>query len=524
MRHVQFTTQLALLLALIFTQNWLSGQTVLEGYTFEENDRGYLQQVKITVYRLPENAVLAELATDESGHFQTPVAPGEYRVTARKDVFQNWDTTLTVGAEKQFLKVRMQRKPGYLFDATIAEYRENADIVVDAIQGADIEIYNRTKKKPELVLRRHKSAFFQFTFEQGNHYTILVRKPGFLAKRIEAYVNIEGCIICVHGVEDLRPGITENLTKNNSMGTLLCNIELERARLDKRIAIRNIFYDFDKWNIRPDAATELDNVVHLMTDNSGINIELGSHTDARGNDQYNLDLSQKRAESAVAYIVSEGIAASRITAKGYGETQLANRCANGVKCSETEHQENRRTELRITGISTDSLEYMRWLPLEEIVREEEFRKGLKDLENQQVIKIEGKAEGPKSLPEPAPTRHRQKQMPEANNSVPLPKFEPQTQPEPVSETVTVTPHLPAEFSGFNVEIARTDVALADGHPIFQQGRQVFLQTDAEGMFCYFIGNFDSAARARNFWQTVAVPKFPDAKLCQFQLGTKTYIN
>lgn len=88
-------------------------------------------------------------------------------------------------------------------------------------------------------------------------------------------------------------------------------------------------------------------MVKILKDNPTIWIELGSHTDSRGKDAYNLNLSQKRAESAVDYIVSRGIDRNRITARGYGETQLLNRCSNGVECTEEEHQLNRRTEFKI---------------------------------------------------------------------------------------------------------------------------------------------------------------------------------
>lgn len=84
-----------------------------------------------------------------------------------------------------------------------------------------------------------------------------------------------------------------------------------------------------------------------MKDNPNIWIELGSHTDSRGNDQYNQWLSQSRANSAVQYIIDRGIAKNRITAKGYGENRLKNNCANGVKCTEAQHQLNRRTEFTI---------------------------------------------------------------------------------------------------------------------------------------------------------------------------------
>ncbi|MCB0576442.1 MAG: OmpA family protein, partial [Saprospiraceae bacterium] len=386
--------------AAVFTNICTTGaQTAVEGYAFEENNRGYLRQVDILILELPEKVVKAELSTDGNGHFSTMLDPGEYRVVAKKDIFFDWDEKITVSNEKVFLKIEMKRKPGYLFDITIAEARESPDVVVDAVEGATIEIFNRTKNKPELVLRQHPNAFFQYTFEQGNHYTMLIRKPGYLAKRIEVYVNIEGCILCVDGVRSLSPGITENLTSNNTTGTLLSNIELERAKIDKRIQIQNIYYDFDKWDIRSDAAERLDNVVNLMRDNPGLSVELGSHTDSRGNDEYNMDLSHKRALSAVAYIISEGIDSARITAKGYGESQLVNRCRNGVPCSEAEHQLNRRTELRITGISSDSLEYLQWPSLDEIINEESPEK--------------------KARMKRAKAR-RDNRLPEANNSTPLP--------------------------------------------------------------------------------------------------------
>ncbi|MFD3293174.1 OmpA family protein [Aquirufa sp. KTFRIE-69F] len=115
--------------------------------------------------------------------------------------------------------------------------------------------------------------------------------------------------------------------------------------------VNPIYYDLDKSNIRPDAAAELDKIVQVLKDNPGVSIELGSHTDARASASYNLKLSQRRADSAVKYIIEHGIEASRIKAKGYGETQLINGCSDGVDCSEEAHQENRRTEFKITDLN-----------------------------------------------------------------------------------------------------------------------------------------------------------------------------
>ncbi|MFM2047726.1 MAG: hypothetical protein RI955_272 [Bacteroidota bacterium] len=116
------------------------------------------------------------------------------------------------------------------------------------------------------------------------------------------------------------------------------------------VKIDNIYYDVDKSNIRPDAALELDKTVLILNKYPTMQIELRSHTDCRAPNDYNLNLSQRRAESAVAYLVSKGIKANRLQAKGYGETLLTNKCADGVPCTEEEHQSNRRTEFKIKGI------------------------------------------------------------------------------------------------------------------------------------------------------------------------------
>ncbi|MBF7091504.1 OmpA family protein [Flavobacterium sp. ALJ2] len=113
----------------------------------------------------------------------------------------------------------------------------------------------------------------------------------------------------------------------------------------EKIDINPIFFDYDKSNINPQAATELDKVVFVMQKFPKIKIKIESHTDSRGKDAYNLKLSDERAKSTQAYILSKGIESSRIeSAIGYGETRLVNKCSNGVKCTEVEHLANRRSD------------------------------------------------------------------------------------------------------------------------------------------------------------------------------------
>jgi outer membrane protein OmpA-like peptidoglycan-associated protein/tetratricopeptide (TPR) repeat protein len=161
-------------------------------------------------------------------------------------------------------------------------------------------------------------------------YRVILNKKGYLTRSIPLTLTVTSSEI------DLNKYLETDLSKI-AVGT----------DIGKVLNINPIYFDIGKWDIRPDAALELDKIVQVMKDNPGIVIELGSHTDSRGSSQSNLALSDKRAKASAAYIISKGIDKSRIYGKGYGETMLLNRCANGVPCSEEEHAINRRTEFKI---------------------------------------------------------------------------------------------------------------------------------------------------------------------------------
>jgi outer membrane protein OmpA-like peptidoglycan-associated protein len=109
----------------------------------------------------------------------------------------------------------------------------------------------------------------------------------------------------------------------------------------------HVYFKSNDASLQPEALPLLDEVISVMENVPNIRIELSSHTDSKGSDEYNLSLSQKRAKAAVDYIVSHGITADRISGKGFGETQLVNKCANGVECTEEEHAQNRRLEFKV---------------------------------------------------------------------------------------------------------------------------------------------------------------------------------
>lgn len=128
------------------------------------------------------------------------------------------------------------------------------------------------------------------------------------------------------------------------------NIALKKLSVGSKIVLRNIFFDLDKATLRPASTAELNRLIKLMNDVPTLKIELGGHTDSQGSDAHNQDLSERRAAAVVDYLTKAGISADRLKSAGYGETQLVNGCKNGVKCSDAQHQENRRTEFKVLDV------------------------------------------------------------------------------------------------------------------------------------------------------------------------------
>ena len=133
----------------------------------------------------------------------------------------------------------------------------------------------------------------------------------------------------------------------NAPDTVNVTMIFDRIQTNTAISLANIYFDLNKWEIRQDAAVELDKLATTLLANPRVKIEMGSHCDSREGNGYNQLLSELRAEATVNYLVSKGVPRNRLTAKGYGESQPVNQCVDNVPCSEVEHQLNRRTTFKI---------------------------------------------------------------------------------------------------------------------------------------------------------------------------------
>lgn len=182
------------------------------------------------------------------------------------------------------------------------------------------------------------AGHFQFRIEGETDYKYLASKNG--------YFSASNTVAALHKNQD------------STLIVAYTQVTLNKIFPQKMLVIPNIYYDYDKATLRPESKLVLDSIMIFFKENPDLTIELGSHTDSRGSDAYNLKLSQARAQSAVDYLISKGIPTDRLLAKGYGETKMVNNCGNGAKCTEEEHQKNRRTTFRVASekLNLESIE------------------------------------------------------------------------------------------------------------------------------------------------------------------------
>ncbi|PKG53637.1 hypothetical protein CXF54_00925 [Olleya sp. 1-3] len=191
------------------------------------------------------------------------------------------------------------------------------------IQGVDIKLRDKLNAGQKNTLSDVKGEFI-FHLKQASTYALNGNKDGYFSNEVELTTNGED--------------------RNKS---LFIDFEMCVNPCGQAIKLDNIIFNLGKWDILPAARPDLDYVVKLMQDNPTIKVEMSSHTDSRGSDQYNQELSQKRAQSSVDYLMSKGVSRARLIARGAGESELLNRCADGVTCEENEHTINRRTEFKV---------------------------------------------------------------------------------------------------------------------------------------------------------------------------------
>lgn len=463
-------------------------KVVLVGYIYESNNRGYLNEVKVSITS-EDHLHHVETTTDIQGKFQVkiPIIEGNYMIEAEKAAFKKKSTVISTQGRRAnegvFTKLELSRLPGYTLDMTLTDLVNINDPAAPAygIEGANIEIYNNTLQKEVLNIAKHPSHQIHCHLEQGNEYIFLIRKEGYYAKRMRANVNVNGCILCMEGFGTVTPSVTDNLTKENTMGTLGTNVMMRKMVLNEKMKMENIYYDLGKATLRPEAKPQLDELTRMMYDNPQIVVELGAHTDCRGDNQANLNLSQQRANAVVNYIKTRvSIKENQIEAKGYGETQPVNSCVDGVSCTEELYQQNRRTELTVIDILAEDPMQVR--SLSSMMQERNFDLIL-DANNQAYA--------------------------ESGTTTELYHRETPSKPQ--------TMHM--NYDGYKIQLLDKKGDLSTNHFLFYEFDVVFLDLLKEQHYAFLVGDYSDYSTAQaalvNYKQ-----QFPRAKIVAYKNGLR----
>lgn len=253
----------------------------------------------------------------------TDIAPGDYSINGKLyniDLEKGELKASDFNASEAIQKTIYYNDPNFIVQGKVFFCNSPK-----ALSGVKLNLKNRADNFMKSSVSDATGAYI-FHLSSRATYELYATKENFLSQ----VVNVD----------------TKDYDRSKSVFVRL-EVCADEVKCGEAIRLDNILYDSGQSFIREDAKPDLNKVVQFMKDNPDAKIELSSHTDSKGGASSNLALSNRRARTAADYIIARGIAASRVIGKGFGETRLLNRCADGVNCSASEHQINRRTEFKV---------------------------------------------------------------------------------------------------------------------------------------------------------------------------------
>jgi len=296
--------------------------------------------------------------TDPTGKIQPDIRAGKtYTILVEK---QGYTIVKKVVNAYDLLRqpewvIPLSKRQGIALNGAVIHQEYNR-----AIPNATLSLFNFCTGEYENTISDDEGNF-KFFLDCNCDYEVVAKKERFQADKKKYTTTGINCQTTKPITSILYLNVDKPTAVVESVREAVVNVKpvptaitpIETYEVGEIITLEDVYYDFNKATIRGDASSALDNLVNILSQYPSMEIELYSHTDSRGNHTYNEQLSQKRANSAVQYLINRGIAATRLSSKGYGEWELKNHCADGVECSEREHQENRRTEVKIINLAPD---------------------------------------------------------------------------------------------------------------------------------------------------------------------------
>ena len=327
-----------LILVLVFCNSALGQSITVVGTVYDKSEIMTLDGVVLKLYTNGELVDSTQLTLSKT-RFLFNLNEGEYLILARKqgyedevinfktkDVPNNSDIIITMGKSSTIYPLKgvaLNRKTG------------------NPVPGATVFITNAMTFEKASTIANERGEF-DLSVRQGYQYLLSIERKDYITREAEL---------------DFSPKEKRSSTVFSSKGfatfgykpdgkSFICELLMDDIKKGETIVLNKVILSSEQTQIRTEGAKQLDKIADLLEKNPNMRVELGAHTDSRGSEAYNLLLSQRQAELALNYLLGKGIDKQRIVSKGYGESQLLNRCANDVECSDQEHATNRRIEVK----------------------------------------------------------------------------------------------------------------------------------------------------------------------------------
>lgn len=301
---------------------------IFEGMLYAEfHDPTPLENIAVLVTN-SKDEVLDTIYSDASGKISYPLEKDEtYHFILKDDKYEDHTEVVATidAAEEDTIRRDIGLVPKFVLLSTIVRDKKSQEPLPNTTLSFEDKSSGEIKKYTS-----DENGRLKVELPRNREYDILASKKNYL---------------------DDQANVNTFTKEKNLQNEMILDLNLVKITSGTTIQVENVFYDLNKANLRPESRVELDKLAQFLLKNDNIKVELSSHTDSRGSDSKNQVLSQARAQSCVDYLIDKGVQVSNIVAKGYGESKIINRCKNGVKCSEAEHQLNRRTEIKILSIS-----------------------------------------------------------------------------------------------------------------------------------------------------------------------------
>jgi len=516
-----------LIITVLFFCNLALAQNKLVAYVYEANNRGLARNFELQLKR--DGTVIDKKISDENGKVEFIIKNGEnFVIHGEREGFYPFEQSVQLQNNETvtFIKIPVKRLPGYDFEVLISEKLDTISRKAESIENTTTLVLNNTNKTIETKVKNSKHDF-SYKMLSGNHYSFLFSKEGYLTKRVEVNVNVNGCILCFTGLQ--LPQVAKTMTDDNKAGTISANMFLEALQFDFSKVIPNINFDKTTDELNNAAKVEADKFALFLQDNANINIAL----EYNNNVGFPMEMVEKRISNFRKYLIKKGVEDERISTSiidkkageksNYVSYKISSYNRNEPIAVNKDFKEKELPKIDLqneTITATASVEPKQQKPSiaeavknkseeineEEKVKNDEIKSLLENLKQEEQQKQEqtiAKAEEPKK-----------QVIQETKNTVPVAV---PTKKEPVQKQAELSV---SQNVKYRVELMQLNIFLPVDAPIYKENPDVFTEKQKTKKVAYLTSSYPTENEAVQRVQKLQKQGYNDAKVIKYVDGKR----